>query len=324
MVNQSLSVVIIGRNEGAKLHACVESVRAAKYDGTLEIVYVDSRSTDGSVAWAVSQGLRVIELAEGELSAARARNSGWISCESELVLFLDGDTVLMPKWPMEAASLFEYRTVAVVWGIVKEIHPRQSVYNRVVDLDWYYPVGNSEFCGGNAMMRRSALLDVGGFDESLRQGEEPELCARLRSSGWTIYNNGSAIAGHDLEMRSFQQYWRRGLRSGLAMAQVSERFARSARPLWRREARRNLVHAAVLLGLLALALFAMVQGLVWTGVFVLLFLALLVLRTALRARVRGGDTVTHLLYGVHSHFIQIPIAVGQLQYHSGNRRRGNS
>lgn len=66
--------------------------------------------------------------------------------------------------------------VAVVWGHRRELYPDQSVYVRVMDLDWIYPPGESEFCGGDALFNTAVLRAVGGFNESLIAGEEPELC----------------------------------------------------------------------------------------------------------------------------------------------------
>ena len=56
--------------------------------------------------------------------------------------------------------------VAVVWGHRREIHPEQSIYNRVLDLDWIYAPGPTLFCGGDALFRRSVLTATNGFDAS--------------------------------------------------------------------------------------------------------------------------------------------------------------
>ncbi len=53
-----LGVVVIGRNEGPRLETCLTSLRAALPN----VVYVDSGSSDGSVAFARSLGCRVVEL----------------------------------------------------------------------------------------------------------------------------------------------------------------------------------------------------------------------------------------------------------------------
>ena len=46
----AVSVVIIGRNEGARLERCLRSVQRMKLPGPVEVIYVDSASTDGSPA----------------------------------------------------------------------------------------------------------------------------------------------------------------------------------------------------------------------------------------------------------------------------------
>ena len=48
MVVPTLSVVIIGRNEGTRLTRCLQSVAGVQDAGQIEVIYVDSASTDGS------------------------------------------------------------------------------------------------------------------------------------------------------------------------------------------------------------------------------------------------------------------------------------
>ena len=69
-----VAVVAIGRNEGERLRACLTSVV-----GTAEVVvYVDSGSTDDSVAMAQAKGVHVVVLPKDVVfTAALARNAGW-------------------------------------------------------------------------------------------------------------------------------------------------------------------------------------------------------------------------------------------------------
>ena len=68
---QPIGVIIIGRNEGNRLHQCLLSVVGQER----MVVYVDSGSTDGSVALASSLGVDVVELDLSiPFTAARARN----------------------------------------------------------------------------------------------------------------------------------------------------------------------------------------------------------------------------------------------------------
>ena len=162
-----LGIVLIGRNEGERLRGCLESVRP--HGGAT--VYVDSGSTDGSIALARGLGADVVELsAEQPFTAARARNAGLErlirnDAGVELVQFVDGDCRVQEGW-LEAASavLRDRPEVAVVCGRRREAHPEASIYNRLCDMEWDTPVGEAKACGGDAMMRVDALRRVGGFN----------------------------------------------------------------------------------------------------------------------------------------------------------------
>lgn len=319
-----VSVVIIGRNEGERLVACLESLQAVTPGvGPLEVIYVDSASTDGSPARAAALGARVIRVQPERPSAALGRNAGWRAARGEFVLFLDGDTVLHPDFLARALAAFEPPDIAIVWGHRRESRPQQSVYVRVLDLDWVYPPGETEFCGGDALMRRSVLAAVDGFDPTLIAGEEPEMCRRIRALGQRILHLDVPMTRHDLAIHRFPAYWRRAFRAGHAYAEVSERFRDSADPLWRREVERNRLHAMALLGggagFVGLLAHGRPSSLALAGGLFALGAALIV-RSALRNGWKTDDPVTRLLYAVHSHFQQIPIFFGQLAQRRDARR----
>ena len=68
-------------------------------------------------------------------------------------------------------------------------------------------------------MRVAALRAVGGYNPHMIAGEEPELCVRLRLSGWRIWRLNHEMTWHDAAMRRFGQYWKRNRRSGYAFAE---------------------------------------------------------------------------------------------------------
>jgi cellulose synthase/poly-beta-1,6-N-acetylglucosamine synthase-like glycosyltransferase len=316
-----LSVVVIGRNEGARLRRCLKSVRAMQSDWETELIYVDSGSSDGSVALAESLGAKTIALTPLRPTAALGRNAGWRAATGDIVFFLDGDTVVDKDFAAAAMCEFNDAAIACVWGHRREMFPLESSYNRVLDLDWIYAPGPAEFCGGDALFRRSALVEVDGFDESLIAGEEPEMCRRIIAAGHRILHVDLAMTKHDLAMKTFGQYWARAMRAGHAYAEISRRFAGSADAFWSAEARRNRVQVLVLSVLViagAVASVWMRSG--WPAAGVLAALDILVLRTAWKARWKSKNPWTLLLYGAHSHLQQLPICVGQMRYAWNNRR----
>jgi GT2 family glycosyltransferase len=219
-----VGVVVIGRNEGERLVRCLQSVRRQAN----HVVYVDSGSTDGSVASAQGLADLVVELdPRVPFTAARARNEGFqrILLEAghdiRYVFFVDGDCEVVDGWLRIAVQFFEaHPDYGVVWGLRREKFPERSIYNLLCDIEWQdYPFGEVGACGGDAVARIEAIRQVGGFRAELICGEEPEMCVRLRKAGWRIYHLETPMTLHDAAMYRFGQWWKRTMRTGYSFAQ---------------------------------------------------------------------------------------------------------
>lgn len=277
-MNRKVGIVAIGRNEGARLEACLDSVvgRAAA------VVYVDSGSSDNSVAAARDRGVEVVELdLSAPFTAARARNAGAARLaemlpDLKLVQFVDGDCVVADGW-LEAAAkaLLDDLQLAAVCGRRRERDPEGSVYNLLCDVEWDSPAGDVDACGGDAMMRWSCLQGVGGFNPALIAGEEPELCFRLRRRGWRVRRLERDMTTHDAAMVSWRQWWLRARRAGYAYALV---HALTRGELWGRQVRSALAYGA---GVPVIAAAAAVTWTPWAA-----SLAFLPLVTVFRIRAR--------------------------------------
>ncbi len=237
MIPNYIGVVIIGRNEGERLVECLASVDAVAGN----IIYVDSGSTDGSVAAAKQIGASVVMLDLSQpFTAARARNEGFAALKAlrpdiRFVQFIDGDCILDHGWISSALGFIESREdIAVVCGRRRERYPSASIYNRLFDLEWDTPVGEAPACGGDALMRVTAFEAVGGFRSLLVAGEEPELCVRLREAGWKIWRLDAEMTQHDAAMSRLGQWWLRAVRSGYGFAEVSRLQRNSPFRIWAR------------------------------------------------------------------------------------------
>ena len=310
-----VSVVVIGRNEGERLRRCFSSVRAASWAGfDYEVIYVDSGSTDQSIEAARSFGAATCVLGANPC-AAKARNLGWQRAGGEFILFLDGDTELQPGFVSAALEALKDKKLCAAWGHRREARPEQSIYTRVLDLDWVYPVGPSLYFGGDVLVRRAALAQVGGFDPTLPAGEEPELCVRLRAAGWLIEHLDLPMTRHDLAVRTWRGYARRCWRGGMAYAEVATRARHMGDKLWRRESRRDLVHG---FGWLALPLVILVLGLaagpIWS-LLPVLAAGTMIVRSAWHARWKApGRPALLLAYALHSQVQKVPALAGQLAW----------
>jgi GT2 family glycosyltransferase len=233
-----VGIVVIGRNEGERLRRCLDSLGGGHHP----LVYVDSGSSDGSVALARSSGAEVIELgADRPFTAARARNAGFhrlteLHPELELVQFVDGDCEVEAGWiPTAVSSMLARPDAAVVCGRRRERFPERSIYNRLADMEWNTPVGEALTCGGDALMRTDAFRHAGGFDAAMIAGEEPELCVRLRQVGGRVLRIDADMTIHDAGMTRFAQWWKRSYRGGYAYALGAAMHGRSPARHWVRE-----------------------------------------------------------------------------------------
>lgn len=252
-----VDAVVIGRNEGARLLACLASLQGR----VRRIVYVDSGSTDGSVTAAEAKGAIVVPLdMTRPFTAARARNAGLAvlfglapPVRPSFVQLLDGDCILDPGWIATAkAHLLAHPDLGVVCGRRREINPEASVWNRLADAEWNTPIGTAKACGGDALMRLSALEAVGGYREDLIAGEEPEMCLRMAREGWGIWRLDAEMTRHDAAMTRLSQWWQRSRRAGHAFAEGAALHGSGPERHWVTETRRALIWGAALPALAAI------------------------------------------------------------------------
>lgn len=305
----NIGLVLIGRNEGARLVRCLASVPG----DVAAVVYVDSNSSDDSVARAREAGAHVVELDLSKpFTAARARNAGYAALGSlglplDYVQFIDGDCAIVEGWITAAAgALAQDPTLGIVTGWRAEIHPDASVYNAMCDFEWHRPAGPIQTCGGDMMVRCQAFDGIGGFDDTVIAAEDDELCVRIRKAGWKIMRLPRDMTRHDAAMTRFSQWWRRAVRTGHGFAQVGALHP----DYFTRERKRGWVYGA-LLPLIALA------GLLvsaWITLAVLAIYALSYIRTAQGLARDGLATGPATQQAVFLTLSKIPNVIGMLTY----------
>lgn len=316
---QAFGVVIIGRNEGERLKRCVASASAL----AREVVYVDSGSTDGSAAWALQQGVSVVNLDLAKpFTAARARNEGFARLmaqapEMQFVQFVDGDCEIVDGWLRGALDFLRCNPqVAAAFGRRRERFPERSVYNRLCDQEWDRPVGRTRNCGGDVMMRAAALSAAGGYRDELIAGEEPELCVRLRAAGWEIWRLPLEMTLHDAAMTRFGQWWKRAMRGGFAFAEGA--WLHGAPP---ERHGVSQTRSAVFWGVVLPVTIALLSAWHPVALWLLLAYPLQVLRLALRDGIRDPARRVRALFFVLSRF---PEAQGVLKFWADRLRQRRS
>ena len=308
-----VGIVVIGRNEGQRLRACLAS--AARTG--LPVIYVDSGSTDDSLAIARAAGVDTLALDPSRpFTAGRGRNEGLRRLLErnrtlKLVQFIDGDCELHPGWIEKGvAALSATPRAAAVCGRVRERFPDATIYNRLCNLEWDQPPGEIDSCGGNALWRAPVFLKAGGFDPTLIAAEEADLCLRVRASGRSVLRVDAEMVLHDAAMTRFAEWWRRAFRAGYASTEGWYRTARSPERLWGHDIRSTLFWG-VFVPLATFTLLLPTSGWSLLALGGYPALALRVRREMSRRGLSPGDAN---LYAVFCVLAKLPGALGLLQF----------
>jgi len=320
MRQPAIGVVVIGRNEGERLKQCLRSLPKI-----LPIVYVDSGSSDDSVAFARSLGVLAIELdLTTPFTAARARNAGWRRLLKDFpsidaVQFVDGDCEVQPTWLVNApTALFAGEKIAAVFGRRRERFPDASIYNRMCDDEWDVPVGTANSCGGDALFRATALMVVDGYSDDLIAGEEPDLCLRLRKQGWEVLRIAEEMTLHDAAIKSWRAWWNRSKRAGFAYANHVWKHRVVADPSWVRQIISIIAWVSLLPGSIIACLLLIFWGVsdffLIPMIFVFLAYGLQFQRMALRKRSAGNTVKFSAVYSALILLGKFPQFLGLLMF----------
>jgi len=188
-----VSVVIPSYNEENYLLSCLESIKKQDYAGEYEVIVVDNASTDNTAKIALDWGAKVVY--ETKRSPACARQKGVEAATGEIVAFIDADTQAPTCWLSTIMSRFvqEPETVVISGpyaycdaGRIAKIASYAGSFINIITDQLFRKAFNKggAIWGCNFAVRRSALLEVGGFDTSIKfYGEEYELSLRLKRAG---------------------------------------------------------------------------------------------------------------------------------------------
>jgi len=186
-----ITLIFPAYNEEAYIGASIDAAKKYSHGKLKEIIVVDNASTDKTADVARAHGARVVYEARKGLTSAR--QAGFEATSSELIAYLDADTLITPQWIDIIERTFRERP-----DIVSLSGPRRHFgtawYRRwMLNTIWvvapltYYVVGYM-ILGGNFVAKRSVIAQIGGFDRSIAfYGEDTDLARRLSNIGKTLF-----------------------------------------------------------------------------------------------------------------------------------------
>ena len=208
----SFSVVISTRDRAAHLANCLRSLEQQDYFN-FEVIVVKgpcSDNTDDVLNQYVGK-IRIAECFEGNLS--KSRNIGIDAAAGDIVAFIDDDSVADRKWLTDLAAAYSSSDVGGVGGIVYDHTGRalqykysactrygRTLFSQDSFSDQHIRPRADPFLylqGTNATFRRSALIEIGGFNEQIAYyHDETDVCLRIIDSGYKIVSLDQAAVFH--------------------------------------------------------------------------------------------------------------------------------
>lgn len=188
-----VSIIITAFNNADTLPNCFSSLAGQTYPSRQIVVVCDRSSSDETERVADSMALSsncVVIKCDG-VGRSRARNIGWQSVSSPIVMFADGDDVYEKTYVEKAVE--SLRDEPKVGGVC--LGGTALVRNDSALSKYYEAYGATDVRAADRsgtgptwawVYRRECIAEVRGFDEGLAQAEDKDLCARVKKAGYRI------------------------------------------------------------------------------------------------------------------------------------------
>ncbi|HEU0021598.1 MAG TPA: glycosyltransferase [Dehalococcoidia bacterium] len=222
-----ISVVVCSYNGARTIRDTFEALQELDYPN-YDVIVVNDGSRDATASIARDYPFRLIETENRGLS--NARNTGMAAARGDIVAYIDDDAYPDPHWLTNLAATFLRGDYGGVGG--PNIAPPGD--GLIADCIANAPGGPvhvlltdriaEHIPGCNMAFRRSALLEIGGFDPIYRAaGDDVDLCWRLQERGYTIGFNPAAVDWHH-RRNSVRAYWKQQVGYGRAEALLERKW----------------------------------------------------------------------------------------------------
>jgi len=238
-----ISVVVGIRNEERFIEECIESLLRLDYpQDSYEIIIIDGMSTDKTRDLVQKYPVRL--LLNERKNVAAARNLGVKNARGDLVAFTDGDCKVYSQWLKILVLEMQNATDDVVCvGGPNLIFDTDPIFGRIVGYAQETFLGSggsaqsknstkkhyvSSLPNCNAMYKKSAIQEVGCFDERFLIGQDGDLNYRIGKRGHKfLYIPEAQVLHH--RRGTFKSFSVRMFKYGMWMAELFKKHGEFVR-----------------------------------------------------------------------------------------------
>ncbi|GAB3714439.1 glycosyltransferase family 2 protein [Mariniluteicoccus flavus] len=232
----AVSYVMPVLNEESYLTDAIASVLDQDYPGENEVVLALGPSRDRTTALAEAVAAadpRIHIVHNPGTDIPKGLNLAIAASRHPIVVRVDAHSELPPDYTRRAVATLRETGAVNVGGLM--VAAGRSPFQRAVARAYNSPIGlggGTYHSGGEAgpcesaylgVFRREALAQVGGYDESVRRGEDWELNLRIREAGHTVWFTPELAVTYwprDSVERLARQFWSTGAWRGHVMRRV--------------------------------------------------------------------------------------------------------
>ncbi len=194
-----ISVIIPAYNEALYIGKCLSSIEKNRSESICEVIVVDNGSDDRT-SKIVAQFPFVTIISEPKKGASYARQKGLLHATGDLIAFVDADTMITPDWAQKAINEFttNKNLVALSGPVMYDLSSWHSLlvetYFNICVMPLSKVTGSLILCG-NFVVKKDAIMQIGGFDTTIAfYGDDTNIARRLRKVGKVAFKKKFLIS----------------------------------------------------------------------------------------------------------------------------------
>jgi rhamnosyltransferase len=218
------SLVIRAYNEARYLERVLTQVAVQVVPGgrPLEVVVVDSGSTDGTLEIAMRHGALIKPIRKEDFTFGRSLNIGCEAATGEFLVLVSGHCIPENEdWLGELLKPFQDPAVAITYG--RQVGDAASKFSEARVFEKYYPDGPASqgpsFCNNANSAVRKSIWRRFRFDESLTGLEDIDLGRKVVGAGFRVAYCPKSVVIH-IHHESWPQVRRRYEREAIALRHI--------------------------------------------------------------------------------------------------------